>query len=135
MENLHIKVFADASLGTIEENLETKSIMGSFISLSNDESSINPLNWRSKVIDKVAPDTKTAETLALKAAIVDAIYLSKMLTEIYTGNIDDKQIPLIVYEDSKSLVQSLYSTKNWHSNSPTLQPWQFCLIIFRNFHA
>ena len=85
IEDLHIKVFADASLGTLEENLETKSIMGSFIALSNEDSSINPLNWKSKVIDKVAPDTKTAETLALETSMDDAIYLSKMLREIYTG--------------------------------------------------
>ena len=85
--------------------------MGSFITLSNEDSFVNPLNWKSKIIEKVAPDTKTAETLALEAAMDDAIYLSKMINEIYTGNVDMNNLPLVVYEDSKSLVQSLYSTK------------------------
>ena len=111
IDNLHIKVFPDASLGNMEENLECKSVMGSFIALSNDESEINPLNWKAKVIEKVAPDIKTAETLALENSIDDAIYLSKMISEIYTGKIDENKIPLVVYEDSKSLVQSIYSTK------------------------
>ena len=90
-ENLHLKVFADASLGTMEENLECKSVMGCFIALSNDEMEINPLTWKSKVIEKVAPDTKTAKTLALETSIDDAIYLANMISELYTGNIEENK--------------------------------------------
>ena len=85
-------------------------MMGSFICLSNSEDIISPLTWKSKVIDKVATDIKSAETLALEAAIDDSIHLSSMISELYSGNIE-KKLPIIVKEDSKGLVDSLYSTR------------------------
>ena len=86
--------------------------MGLFIGLCNRHLDLNPLHWKSKVIEKVAEDIKTAETLALEAAIDDAIYLSDMMTEIYTGNPRNTfSLPLVLNEDSVSLIQSLYSTK------------------------
>ena len=72
---------------------------------------ISPLNWKSKIIEKVTPDIKTAETLSLENALDDAIHLSQMLSEIYTGDGLSLSIPLIINEDSKALVDSLYSTK------------------------
>ena len=110
-KDLHIEVFADASFANIENGLQTKSVMGSTIYLANKELRVNPIQWKSKVIEKVTPDTKTAETLALENAIDDAIHLSEMISEVYTGEIKGgHQIPLIVREDSKALIQSLYST-------------------------
>ena len=42
----------------------------------------------------------------------DSIHLADMIVEIYTGSpLSNIQIPLIVNEDSKSLIESLYSTK------------------------
>ena len=111
IKDLHIELFADASLGNMEDDLQTKSVMGYFICLSNKDSQINPLHWKSKVIDKVAEDIKTAETLALETAVDDAIHLSNMLTELYTGKPRENSIPIVVNEDSLSLVESLYSTK------------------------
>ena len=69
------------------------------------------INWKSKVIDKVAQDIKTAETLALENAVDDAIHLTNMISELYTGKLIGYQIPIVVNEDSKSLIESLYSTK------------------------
>ena len=63
-----MEVFADASLGCKEKDNQTKSVMGLFIGLANDNLDLNPLHWKSKVIEKVAEDVKTAETLALEAA-------------------------------------------------------------------
>ena len=111
IEDLHIEVFADASLGNMEKDLETKSVMGYFICLANSNMDINPLHWKSRVIDKVAEDIKTAETLALETAIDDAIHLSNLLMEVYSGNVKENSIPIIVNEDSLSLVESIYSTK------------------------
>ena len=51
------------------------------------------------------------ETVALELALDDAVYMSKMLSEIYTGNTESHKIPIVINEDSKSLVQSLESTK------------------------
>ena len=110
-KDLHIEVYADASLGGMEDSLQTKSVMGYFIALSNESNNLSPLHWKSKTIDKVAEDVKTAETLALETAIDDAVHLSSMITEIYSGEVHNTPIPLVIKEDSKSLIESLYSTK------------------------
>ena len=109
IEKLHIQVFADASLGNIEYNLETKSVMGSFICIANDKFKSSPLSWKSKIIEKVANDIKTAETLSLESAVDNAVYLSSMIKEVYSEN--KLELPIVVNEDSKCLVESLYSTK------------------------
>ena len=91
----------------------TKSLMGYLLLLCDNKGNFNPLHWKSKVIDKVTPDIKTAETIALEIALDDAIYMSKLICEIYTGdtNSQSHRIPIVINEDSKSLVQSLSSTK------------------------
>ena len=111
IQDLHIEVFADASLGNIEEGIQTKSAMGYFICLTNSDLEISPLHWKSSVIDKVAEDIKTAETLALEKSIDDAIHFSNLLTEIYTGKSTENSIPIVANTDSKSLLESIYSTK------------------------
>ena len=83
IEDLHIEFFSDASLGNVEEGLQTKSGMGYFICLANKHLDISPLHWKSCVIDKVTEDIKTAETLALEKALDDAIHISNLITEIY----------------------------------------------------
>ena len=107
---MHFQVYPDASLGNIEYNSETKSVMGSLICLSNKTLDVCPLSWKSKIIEKVAEDIKSAETLALESAVDDTVYLASMFSEIYTGN-SDKKLPIVINEDSKGLVESLYSTK------------------------
>ena len=95
----------------MESDLLTKSMMGYFVCLSNNANQINPMNWKSKVIDKVAPDIKTAETLALEQALDDTIHLGNILSEIYFGSENHHRIPITINEDSKSLVESIFSTK------------------------
>ena len=111
LEDLHIELFADASLGNTEKNLESKSVMGLVVLLKGKDENVNPLNWRSKVIDKVAEDIKTAETLALETAIDESIHLADMISEIYTDDSNTTKLLIIVNADSKLLVESLYSTK------------------------
>ena len=109
--NLHFELFPDASLGNMEENLLTKSMMGYFVCLANDESRMSPLNWKSKALDKVAPDIKSAETLSLEQALDDTVHLGNMISELYFNDPSFYQIPIRVNEDSKSLVESIFSTK------------------------
>ena len=111
IEDLHLEVYADASLGNAEKDLETKSVMGMMILLKGKGVKVNPLNWKSKVIEKVAEDVKSAETLAMESAVDDAIHLADMISEIYKGEENKFEIPLVNNEDSKSLKESLYSTK------------------------
>ena len=91
--------------------MDNKSVMGLVILLRGKDNTVNPLHWKSKVIDKVAEDIQSAETLALETAVDDAIHLADMITEIHSTNPNEDKIPLIINEDSKSLVESLYSTK------------------------
>ena len=58
----------------------------------------------------MANDITSAETLSLEAAVDNAVYLSTMFRELYFGQLKER-IPIIVNEDSKCLVESLYSTK------------------------
>ena len=88
-----------------------KSGMGYFICLANENLDISPLHWKSCVIDKVTEDVKTAETLALEKALDDAIHLSNLISEIYTGEATKNILPIVANEDSKSLLESIYSTK------------------------
>ena len=49
--------------------------------------------------------------MAFEKALDDSIHLSNLLTEIYTGNPTQNSIPIIANTDSKSLLESIYSTK------------------------
>ena len=111
INDLHLEMFADASLGNVEQGIHTKSGMGYIITLANKNMDVSPLHWKSCVIDKVAEDIKTAETLAFEKALDDSIHLSNLLTEIYTGNPNKNSIPIVGNTDSKSLLESIYSTK------------------------
>ena len=110
IEDLHIEI-ANASLGNIEEGIHTKSAMWYFISLANSRLDVSPLHWKSCIIDKVAEDIKTAETLAFEKALDDSIHLSNLVSELYTGDSTTNTIPIVAKTDSKSLLQSIYSTK------------------------
>jgi hypothetical protein len=111
INDLHLELFADASLGNVEAGVHTKSGMEYFICLANENLEMSPLHWKSFVIDKVGEDIKTAETLALEKALDDAIHISNLITEIYTGEPTMNTLPIVAYEDSNSLLESIYSTK------------------------
>ena len=111
LKTLHLELYVDASLGNIEEKGMTKSMMGFLLVLCNSRGDFSPIHWKSKVIDKVTPDIKTAETIALETALDDAIYISELISELYMGDIHSFNLPIAVNEESKSLIQSLMSTK------------------------
>ena len=111
IEKLHIELYPDASLGNIDSELKTKSMMGYFACISNDAMEMNPLNWKSKIIEKVAPDIKSAETLALEQALDDTIHLGNMLSELYFEDPNKFKIPITINKSSKSLFHSIFSRK------------------------
>ena len=47
IKDLHLEMFADASLGNVEEGMHTKSAMGYFIYLANNALDVSPLHWKS----------------------------------------------------------------------------------------
>ena len=54
---------------------------------------------------------KTAETRSLERGLEDGIYLARMVKEIFTGKASELQIPFEANIDSKTLYDSLKSTK------------------------
>ena len=100
-----------------------------FICLYNSNLEISPLHWRSSVIDKVAEDIKTAETLALEKAIDDAIQFSNILTEIYTGKPTANSILIIANTDSKYWRAST-SLRIWRG-----RPWGWWSLAYNNINS
>ena len=96
LADLHLELYVDAALGNVEEGEKTKSMMGYFIALCDKKGNFSPLHWKSKVIDKVTPDIKTAETMALEIALDDAIFMSKVISELYTGEKNKNNIPIVI---------------------------------------
>ena len=100
----------DASHMTIEQ--KTKSVSGRVIFLSNkDETKVSPLHWKSKTIVQACTSSKAAETRAAYMACDDTIGLARALMEIYTGKKGEKQVETTLKSDSKSLQDTLFSTK------------------------
>ena len=71
----------------------------------------SPILWKSKKISRVADSTKSAETLAMDKASDDAIFIARMVNQIYTGRKTLEQIPVYMFTDSRPLHDSIYSTK------------------------
>jgi hypothetical protein len=109
IEKLQIVAYTDSSYRN-SENKE-KSVGGRFICLSNEEGSCAPLRWKSKTIQQVCKSVKTAETRSLERGMEDSIYIARMIKEIYSENVGEDQIPVVVKIDSKTLLDSLNSSK------------------------
>ena len=67
--------------------------------------------WKSKTIQQVCKSVKTAETRSLERGMEDSIYIARMIREIYSGNVGEDQITVEVKIDSKTLLDSLNSSK------------------------
>ena len=106
LENLRIIAYTDSSYRN-SENKE-KSVGGRYIALANKEGKCAPLAWKSKTIQQVCKSVKTAETRSLERGMEDSIYLASIVQEIYSSR---DQIPVEVNIDSKTLYDSLNSTK------------------------
>ena len=109
-EDLKILAITDGGLNRRDDR--TQSVAGRIIFLSNsNETKVSPLLWKSKKIQTVCKSAKSAETRSMDKAIEDAIYLARSIREIYTGDRGEKQIPVDIITDSKSLLDSINSTR------------------------
>ena len=105
---MQIHGFADASFKT--QDGRTRSVEGRILFLTNGKKA-SPILWKSKKISRVADSTKSAETLAMDKATDDAIFMARMVHQIYTGRKTLEQIPVKIFTDSQPLHDSIYSTK------------------------
>ena len=108
-QDLRIIAFTDSSYRNDQDKV--KSVGGRYIGLANKDNRISPITWKSKTIQQVCKSVKTAETRSLERGLEDGIYLSRMMKEIYTGKVSERQIPFDANIDSKTLYDSLKSTK------------------------
>ena len=109
-KDLKILGITDGSYLRVEDKM--KSVAGRFIFLSNkEETKVCPLLWKSKTIPTVCKSAKAAETRAADKALDDSIFCARTICEIYTGCRGKNQIPVTILTDSKSLLDSVDSTK------------------------
>lgn len=109
MKDLRIVAYTDSSYINAEN--KEKSVGGRVVVLSNTHGECNPIAWKSKTIQQVRKSVKSAETRSLERGLEDAIYLGRMIKEIYSGKVSEEQIPVEVKIDSKTLYDSLNSSK------------------------
>ena len=109
VEDLKVVAYTDSSYRNAEN--KEKSVGGRFIGLVSQTGVCAPLAWKSKTIQQVCKSVKTAETRSLERGMEDSIYLARIIKEIYSGIVSTDQIPVIVKIDSKTLLDSLNSSK------------------------
>ena len=86
--------------------------MGRFIFLSDqEEKRVCPIAWKSKTIATVCKSAKSAETRAADKCIEEAVYVARCLKELITGERGDRQLEVDIRTDSKSLIDSIDSSR------------------------
>ena len=70
-----------------------------------------PLSWKSKTITQVCRSPKAAETRAADLCADNAVFLARVVKEIYSGRRGYNQLDVELKTDSKSLLDTLESTK------------------------
>ena len=109
INELKIIAYTDSSYRNAEN--KEKSVGGRLVVLANKEGKCNPITWKSKTIQQVCKSVKSAETRSLERGMEDAIYLARMVKEIYTGSMSEEQISVEMKIDSKTLHDSLNSSR------------------------
>ena len=59
----------------------------------------------------VCKSAKAAETRALDKTVDDAIYVTRILAEVYYGTRIEAQLPVTMYTDNRGTIDSINSTK------------------------
>ena len=103
-ETAKIVSFADAAFA----NLTNGGSQGGFIVFLANENRCVPMFWQSKALKRVVKSTLSAETMAAMEGGEYCFMLKTMLKEILDEKLD---LPIYAFTDSKSLKDSVYSTK------------------------
>ena len=106
-DNLHLAVYADASLAKLPDQ---GSQSGYIIFLANDGKQCIPLNWQSKKIIRIVRSSLSAETLAFADALDDVVAIQATISQMSCNN--RKEIPIFIYTDNRSLLDTVNSTTN-----------------------
>ena len=113
ISDISVKVYADASYGNQGDKI--RSTAGRVVLLENSKTGVvDVASWKTKKIGRICRSVKSAETRALEEAIDDGVHLARLITEIYTGEVNlrsPNQIPVNGITDSKSLWESLHNSR------------------------
>ena len=102
-----ITAYSDAALG----NLPDGSSQGGFIIFLHGENcNVIPMSWRSRKIKRVVRSTLAAETMAFIEAAEQSFFIRAIISELY-GFDNKMMLPINMLTDSKSLFDSIHSTK------------------------
>ena len=105
IERCSLKCYSDASFANLADGYSR----GGFITFLSDERGRKcPIYWQSRKIRRVVKSTLAAETSACIEGAEASVYLAKIYEEI----VRCKSIPIKCFVNSKSLVETLHSTKN-----------------------
>lgn len=96
-------LFSDASFANLPDGVN--SAMAYIVFLVG--AGVCALNWKANKIVRVVKSTLAAETLALAEGLDDALYIKKMIRDLFP-NI---KLPVYAKVDNKDLVEAIYSTK------------------------
>ena len=106
MDHLVIVGIGDASY-----KQDDKAIGGVLIFLANSSLTCAlPIYWKSKQIERVCHSSKDAEMLNLLKMVDDAVLAARQLELLHCGDIIQR-IPIYLYTDSESMLESVASTK------------------------
>ena len=99
-------------------NLKNGLSKGGFIIfLCKSDKNYAPISWKSRKIQRVVRITLAAETLAMEEALEECFIIRSILLEIYKRDAKSGLFPIRCYRDSKSLVESVHSTKTLKEKS------------------
>ena len=113
ISNLVVKVYTDASFSNQEDGI--RSTGGRVVLVENPENKKTSIvSWKTKKIVRVCRSVKSAETRALEDGIDEAVHTARIMSEVYSGQInlkDPKQLPVVAKVDNKSLWENLHNSR------------------------
>ena len=83
----------------------------------------SPVYWKSKQIDRVCHSSKDAETLNMTRLVDDATFAARQLEIMLYGDYKQR-IPVILFTDSESTLESIASSKQVVNKSLRMAVWE-----------
>ena len=111
--DLIVKVYTDASFSNQDDRI--RSTEGRVVLIENPRTEkMSIVSWKTKKIPRVCRSVKTAETRALEDGIDEAVNTARIVSEVYSGEINlknPKQLPVVAKIDNKSLWENLHNSR------------------------
>ena len=98
-------------IGDVSFKMSEKAVRGMVLLLANNNlTSVTPIHWKSKEIERVCQSSKDAETLVMNRLVEDAVYSSRQIETMLFGKYE-KRIPIQLFMDLEAMLESINSTK------------------------